>query len=151
MTSEVGPPPGREPRDAVAAIDERQTQITARPPTGAAVLVESLVRHGVEVIFAYPGGASMPMHQALTRYRDRIRTILPRHEQGGVFAAQGVARGTGKPGVGMAPSGPGALNLVPGLADAKLDSIPLIAITGQVPTHVIGTDAFQETPMIEVS
>jgi acetolactate synthase-1/2/3 large subunit len=135
----------------VAAIDDRPTQTTAaRPTTGADVLVESLVRHGVEVIFAYPGGASMPMHQALTRYRDRIRTILPRHEQGGIFAAEGYARVTGKPGVVMATSGPGALNLVTGLADAKLDSIPLIAITGQVPTHVIGTDAFQETPMIEV-
>ncbi|MBV8488815.1 MAG: biosynthetic-type acetolactate synthase large subunit, partial [Planctomycetaceae bacterium] len=121
-----------------------------RPTTGADILVESLVKHGVEVIFAYPGGASMPMHQALTRHRHRIRTILPRHEQGGIFAAEGYARVTGKPGVVMATSGPGALNLVTGLADAKLDSIPLIAITGQVPTHVIGTDAFQETPMIEV-
>ena len=134
----------------MATIDDRQTQITARPTTGADVLVESLIRHGVEVIFAYPGGASMPMHQALTRFRDRIRTILPRHEQGGIFAAEGYARVTGKPGVVMATSGPGALNLVTGLADAKLDSIPLVAITGQVPSHVIGTDAFQETPMTEV-
>nr|WP_165227299.1 biosynthetic-type acetolactate synthase large subunit [Aquisphaera insulae] len=136
----------------MSAIDDRQAaaQVKARPTTGADVLVESLVRHGVEVIFAYPGGASIPLHQALTRYRDRIRTILPRHEQGGIFAAEGYARVTGKPGVVMATSGPGALNLVTGLADAKLDSIPLVAITGQVPTHVIGTDAFQETPMIEV-
>src|SRR5271165_6915577 len=141
----------RKTRSTVAAIDDRQAQITARPTTGADVLVESLVRHGVEVIFAYPGGASMPMHQALTRFRDRIRTILPRHEQGGIFAAEGYARVTGKPGVVMATSGPGALNLVTGLADAKLDSIPLVAITGQVPSHVIGTDAFQETPMTEVS
>ena len=144
-------PPGAEIEDTVATIDDRPTQtIAARPTTGADILVESLVRHGVEVIFAYPGGASMPMHQALTRHRHRIRTILPRHEQGGIFAAEGYARVTGKPGVVMATSGPGALNLVTGLADAKLDSIPLIAITGQVPTHVIGTDAFQETPMIEV-
>ena len=140
----------KKTRTIVSTIDDRQTQTTAKPITGADVLVESLVRHGVEVIFAYPGGASMPMHQALTRYRDRIRTILPRHEQGGIFAAEGYARVTGKPGVVMATSGPGALNLVTGLADAKLDSIPLIAITGQVPTHVIGTDAFQETPMVEV-
>ncbi|HWE39273.1 MAG TPA: biosynthetic-type acetolactate synthase large subunit [Isosphaeraceae bacterium] len=118
--------------------------------TGADVLVESLVRHGVEVVFAYPGGASMPMHQALTRYRDQVRTILPRHEQGGIFAAEGYARASGKPGVVMATSGPGALNLVTGLADAKMDSLPIVAITGQVPTHVIGTDAFQETPMVEV-
>ena len=134
----------------MATIDQSSTQIKARPFTGADVLVESLVRHGVEVVFAYPGGASMPMHQALTRYRDKIRTILPRHEQGGIFAAEGYARVTGRPGVVMATSGPGALNLVTGLADAKMDSLPLVAITGQVPTHVIGTDAFQETPTVEV-
>src|SRR5689334_5114120 len=92
----------------------------------------------------------MPLHQALTRRRDRIRTILPRHEQGGIFAAEGYARASGKPGVVMATSGPGALNLVTGLADAKMDSLPIVAITGQVPRHVIGTDAFQETPMVEV-
>ncbi|MEX0586242.1 MAG: thiamine pyrophosphate-binding protein, partial [Pirellulales bacterium] len=118
--------------------------------TGADVLVQSLVNHGVEVIFAYPGGASMPLHQSLTKFRDRIRTVLPRHEQGGAFAAQGYARSTGKPGVCMATSGPGATNLVTAIADAKLDSVPLIAITGQVGTHVIGSDAFQETPIVEV-
>jgi acetolactate synthase-1/2/3 large subunit len=117
---------------------------------GAEILVQSLVNHGVEVIFAYPGGASMPLHQALTKFRDQIRTILPRHEQGGGFAAQGYARTTGKPGVCMATSGPGATNLVTAIADAKMDSIPLIAITGQVPTPVIGSDAFQETPIVEV-
>ena len=137
---------------AVATTKDRATATAiARPPiTGASVLVESLVRHGVDVVFAYPGGASMPMHQALTYCRDQIRTILPRHEQGGIFAAEGYARVTGKPGVVLATSGPGALNLVTGLADAKLDSLPIIAITGQVPTKVIGTDAFQETPMVEV-
>jgi len=104
----------------------------------------------VDTIFAYPGGASMPLHQALTRFRDKIRVVLPRHEQGGGFAAQGYARSTGKVGVCMATSGPGATNLVTTIADAKLDSIPLIAITGQVGTAVIGTDAFQETPIVEV-
>ena len=118
--------------------------------TGADILVQSLVNQGVDTIFAYPGGASMPLHQALTRYKHKIRTILPRHEQGGTFAAQGYARTTGKPGVCMATSGPGATNLVTGIADAKLDSVPLIAITGQVPTGVIGSDAFQETPIVEV-
>jgi len=118
--------------------------------SGADVVVESLIRHGVEVIFAYPGGASMPLHQALTRAADRLRTILPRHEQGGGFAAQGYARTTGRPGVCMATSGPGALNLVTAIADAKMDSVPLIALTGQVGTSVIGTDAFQETPIVEV-
>ncbi|MFM7245204.1 MAG: thiamine pyrophosphate-binding protein, partial [Planctomycetaceae bacterium] len=118
--------------------------------SGADVVVESLVRHGCDVIFAYPGGASMPLHQSLTRYKDQIRTILPRHEQGGAFAAQGYSRTTGKPGVCMGTSGPGALNLVTAIADAKLDSIPLVVLTGQVGTSVIGTDAFQETPMVEV-
>ncbi len=118
--------------------------------TGADVLVKSLVDHGVELLFAYPGGCSMPMHQALTRYGNSIRTILPRHEQGGAFAAQGYARSTGKLGVVMATSGPGATNLVTAIADAKLDSIPMLCITGQVPTGVIGTDAFQETPMVEI-
>ncbi len=118
--------------------------------SGADAVIESLVRNGVEVVFAYPGGASMPLHQSLTRFGDQLRTILPRHEQGGGFAAQGYARTTGKPGVCMATSGPGALNLVTAIADAKLDSIPLVAITGQVGTSVIGTDAFQETPIVEV-
>ena len=134
----------------MATTEQTEIGTKTRPFTGADVLVGSLVRHGVEVIFAYPGGASMPMHQALTRFKDSIRTILPRHEQGGIFAAEGYARVTGKPGVVMATSGPGALNLVTGLADAKMDSLPIVAITGQVPTHVIGTDAFQETPMVEV-
>src|SRR5580700_11631291 len=118
--------------------------------SGADILVQSLVNHGVEVIFAYPGGASMPLHQALTKFKDKLRTILPRHEQGGGFAAQGYARATGRPGVCMATSGPGATNLVTCIADAKLDSIPLIALTGQVGTRVIGSDAFQETPIVEV-
>ncbi len=129
-----------------SAETKRGTQVM----TGADILVKSLVDHNVEVIFAYPGGCSMPMHQSLTKYGNKIRTILPRHEQGGGFAAQGIARSTGRVGVVMATSGPGATNLVTAIADAKLDSIPLIAITGQVPTGVIGTDAFQETPIVEV-
>lgn len=134
----------------MATTTQERSETQSLPTTGADLVVESLVRHGVDVIFAYPGGASMPMHQALTRWKDKIRTILPRHEQGGIFAAEGYARVTGKPGCVMATSGPGALNLVTGLADAKMDSLPLIAITGQVPTGVIGTDAFQETPTVEV-
>ncbi len=123
--------------------------MTAKPMIGADILVESLVRHGVEVVFAYPGGASMPIHQALTRYRQKIRTVLPRHEQGGGFMAHGYARSIGRVGVCMATSGPGATNFVTCLADAKMDSVPVIAITGQVSTPVIGTDAFQETPIVE--
>jgi acetolactate synthase-1/2/3 large subunit len=118
--------------------------------SGADILVEALEREGVDTIFAYPGGASMAMHQALTRSK-KIRTFLPRHEQGGVFSAEGYARATGKAGVCMATSGPGATNLVTGIADAYLDSIPMVAITGQVPTHMIGKGAFQETDVFSVT
>ena len=111
---------------------------------GAEILVACLEREGVDTIFAYPGGASMPIHQALTK-STKIRTILPRHEQGGVFAAEGYARATGRAGVCMATSGPGATNLVSGIADAYMDSVPLVAITGQVPQWMIGRGAFQET------
>lgn len=111
---------------------------------GAEILVESLEREGVEYVFAYPGGCSMPIHQALTKSK-KIRTILPRHEQGGGFAAEGYARVTGKAGVCMATSGPGATNLVTCIADAYMDSVPLVAITGQVPQEMIGRGAFQET------
>ena len=111
---------------------------------GSDILVAALEREGVDTIFAYPGGASMELHQSLTRSK-KIRTILPRHEQGGAFAADGYARATGRAGVCMATSGPGATNLVTGLADAYLDSIPVVAITGQVPQHMIGKGAFQET------
>src|SRR5262249_25071127 len=121
-----------------------------QPQPGAAILVQCLLNHGVEVVFAYPGGASMPIHQALTRVSPRLRTILPRHEQGGGFAAEGYARSTGRVGVCLATSRPGATHPATGLADAKMASAPLLAITGQVGTPVIGTDAFQETPIIEV-
>jgi acetolactate synthase-1/2/3 large subunit len=122
----------------------------ATPQCGADILVQCLVNHGVDVVFAYPGGASMPIHQALTRFGEKIRTILPRHEQGGGFAAEGYARSTGRVGVCVATSGPGATNFTTCLADAKMDSVPLVAITGQVGTPVIGSDAFQETPIVEV-
>ena len=112
--------------------------------SGSDILVAALEREMVDTIFAYPGGASMELHQALTR-SNKIRVILPRHEQGGSFAAEGYARASGKPGVCMATSGPGATNLVTGIADAFMDSIPLIAITGQVPQAMIGKGAFQET------
>jgi len=115
-----------------------------RVMNGAEILVECLEREGVEVIFAYPGGASMPIHQALTKSK-KMRVVLPRHEQGGVFAAEGYARATGRAGVCMATSGPGATNLVTGIADALMDSTPIVAITGQVPQDMIGRGAFQET------
>lgn len=113
---------------------------------GSEILVACLEREGVDTIFAYPGGSTMWIHQALTKSK-HIRTILPRHEQGGVFMADGYARSTGKVGVCMATSGPGATNLVTGIADAYMDSVPLVAITGQVTQDVIGKNAFQETDM----
>jgi acetolactate synthase-1/2/3 large subunit len=116
---------------------------------GRDILVQALEREGVEVIFAYPGGASMEIHQSLTK--SKIRTILPRHEQGGSFAAEGYARATGKAGVCMGTSGPGATNLVTAIADAYMDSCPLIAITGQVNQNMIGRGAFQETDIIGVT
>jgi acetolactate synthase-1/2/3 large subunit len=115
-----------------------------REMKGADCVVECLIREGVDVIFAYPGGASQELHQALAR-TDKIRVILPRHEQGGSFAAEGFARATGKVGVCMATSGPGATNLVSAIADAYMDSIPMVAITGQVFSKYIGKMAFQET------
>jgi acetolactate synthase-1/2/3 large subunit len=126
-----------------------KSKSTKRPelgPTmsGSEILVACLEREGVDTIFAYPGGASMEIHQALTRSK-KIRTVLPRHEQGGAFAAEGYARATGRAGVCMATSGPGATNLVTGIADAYMDSVPLVAITGQVPQAMIGKGAFQET------
>lgn len=132
---------------STAVESEKQTNTIS----GAEILIEALIQQGATTVFAYPGGCSMPLHQALRKNRDRIRGILPRHEQGGGFAAQGISRTSDEVGVCFATSGPGATNLVTALADAKLDSIPMVAVTGQVPQTVIGTDAFQETPMIEVS
>jgi len=141
---------GPEPQEFAPVAKPAQKKAPREPISGADIAIQVLVDHGVETVFAYPGGASIPLHQALTRFRDKVRVVLPRHEQGGGFAAQGYARTTGKVGVCMATSGPGATNLVTSIADAKLDSIPLIAITGQVGTPVIGSDAFQETPIVEV-
>ncbi|CAI5973463.1 unnamed protein product [Closterium sp. NIES-64] len=132
------------PKDFVSRYGDNE------PRKGCDILVEALEREGVRTLFAYPGGASLEIHQALTR-SPNIRTILCRHEQGEVFAAEGYAKVSGRVGVCIATSGPGATNLVTGLADAMLDSVPLVAITGQVPRPFIGTDAFQETPIVEVT
>lgn len=134
----------------MSTITTQPVTSAQRTLTGADVFVECLIRQGTDVIFAYPGGCSMPLHQSLTFRSADIRTILPRHEQGGAFAAQGVSRTTDRVGVCMGTSGPGATNLVTAIADAKMDSIPMIAISAQVPTHLIGSDAFQETPMVEI-
>ena len=147
---------GTKPAFAAKAASARQgksasTRRAEVGPTmpGCDILVTALEREGVEVIFAYPGGASMEIHQSLTR--SKIRTILPRHEQGGSFAAEGYARATGKAGVCMSTSGPGATNLVTAIADAYMDSCPLIAITGQVNQNMIGRNAFQETDIMGVT
>ncbi|MBY0524033.1 MAG: hypothetical protein K2R98_11575 [Gemmataceae bacterium] len=124
--------------------------LNSTPPNGADVLLECLIRHGVDTVFAYPGGATLPIHQALTRVQSRLRTILPRHEQGGGFAASGYARSSGKVGVCFATSGPGATNLVTCIADAQRDAVPMVAITGQVNRPSLGTDAFQEIPIVSV-
>nr|WP_192894756.1 acetolactate synthase large subunit [Neobacillus notoginsengisoli] len=121
------------------------------PKTGADVLIESLVNEGVETIFGYPGGAVLPIYDAIYRARDQIKHLLFRHEQGSIHAAEGYARVTGKPGVVIATSGPGATNLITGIADAMMDSLPLIIFTGQVATGVIGTDAFQEADIIGIT
>ncbi len=119
--------------------------------TGSEALMLSLVNENVDVIFGYPGGAIMPVYDALMDYSDKIRHILTRHEQGAIHAAQGYARVTGKVGVCMATSGPGATNLITGIADAMIDSTPIVCITGQVASSLLGSDAFQETDVVGIS
>ncbi|OWK71861.1 biosynthetic-type acetolactate synthase large subunit [Pedobacter sp. AJM] len=119
--------------------------------TGSQVLLNGLIEEGVTTIFGYPGGAIMPIYDALYDYADKLEHILVRHEQGGIHAAQGFARASGEVGVVFATSGPGATNLVTGLADAQIDSTPLVCITGQVFAHLLGTDAFQETDVINIT
>src|SRR3989338_11625109 len=117
--------------------------MAAQEMSGAEIVVKALVDQGVDTIFGYPGGAVLPIYDALFQ-QNKIRHILVRHEQGAVHAAEGYARSTGKPGVVLVTSGPGATNAVTGLTDALMDSIPIVCLTGQVPTHLIGNDAFQE-------
>lgn len=119
--------------------------------SGSAALLEALLVEGVDTIFGYPGGAIMPIYDALYDYKEKLNHILVRHEQGGIHAGQGYARTSGKVGVVFATSGPGATNLVTGLADAQIDSTPLVCITGQVFAHLLGTDAFQETDVINIT
>ena len=132
-----------------------QNQEISTTPTrmvgGAEGVILSLLAEEVETVFGYPGGAIMPVYDALFDYRDRIKHVLARHEQGAIHAAQGYARVTRRAGVCLATSGPGATNLITGLADAQMDSTPLVCITGQVASHLLGSDAFQETDIIGVS
>src|SRR5437868_2050241 len=112
--------------------------------TGAEIIWECLLREGVEIVYGYPGGTILPTYDALSKYEDRIHHVLVRHEQGATHMADGYARATGKVGVAMATSGPGATNMVTGIATAMMDSSPIVCITGQVSSKVIGSDAFQE-------
>jgi len=121
------------------------------PISGAEAVVRSLVAEGADLIYGYPGGAIMPVYDELYKFQDHINHVLVRHEQGAAHAAQGFARVSGQVGVCMATSGPGATNLVTGIADAMIDSTPLVCITGQVPSHLLGSDAFQETDIIGIS
>src|SRR3989441_9248679 len=122
----------------------------AEQMTGAQMVIQALADQGVEHVFGYPGGAVLPIYDELFK-QDRVRHILVRHEQGAVHAAEGYARSTGKVGAVLVTSGPGATNSVTGLTDALMDSIPLVVITGQVPTHLIGNDAFQECDTVGIT
>jgi acetolactate synthase-1/2/3 large subunit len=124
---------------------------TTTPLSGSQAVLEAMIAEGVDTIFGYPGGAIMPIYDALYDYNDKLKHILVRHEQGGIHAGQGYARTSGRVGVVFATSGPGATNLVTGLADAMIDSTPLVCITGQVFAHLLGTDAFQETDVINIT
>ena len=133
----------------VEAKPENKTNTT--PKTGADLLIELLINEGVDTLFGYPGGAVLPIYDAIYKARGKINHVLFRHEQGSIHAAEGYARITGKPGVVIATSGPGATNLVTGITDAMMDSLPLVIFTGQVGQNVIGTDAFQEADIVGIT
>lgn len=136
-------------KDAPQPMPEEKAN--TRKISGSQAVLEAFIAEGADTIFGYPGGAIMPIYDALYDYNDRLKHILVRHEQGGIHAAQGYARTSGKTGVVFATSGPGATNLVTGLADAMIDSNPLVCVTGQVFAHLLGTDAFQETDVINIT
>ncbi|MBP1838278.1 biosynthetic-type acetolactate synthase large subunit [Formosa algae] len=129
---------------------ETATENTVRI-SGSEAIIKCLIAEGVETLYGYPGGAIMPVYDELYKYRDQIHHVLTRHEQGAAHAAQGYARISGKVGVAMATSGPGATNLITGIADAQIDSTPLVCVTGQVASHLLGSDAFQETDIVGIS
>jgi len=119
--------------------------------SGADALVQCLLEENATLIYGYPGGAIMPVYDSLFNNRNQINHVLTRHEQGAIHAAQGYSRATGKVGVVMATSGPGATNLITGIADAQIDSTPIVCITGQVAQHLLGSEAFQETDIMAIS
>lgn len=137
------------PHPAIATEDRQEKGTEQRELTGSEILLRCLIREGVDTIFGYPGGAVLPIYDSL--YHEEIRHVLARHEQGAIHMAEGYARVTGKPGVVIATSGPGATNLVTGIANAQMDSIPLVCITGNVPQNLIGTDAFQEADITGIT
>jgi acetolactate synthase I/II/III large subunit len=128
-----------------------ETTVMVEELSGSEILLKGLIEEGVDTIFGYPGGAIMPIYDALYDYTDHLKHILVRHEQGATHAAQGYARSSGRVGVVFATSGPGATNLITGIADAQIDSTPMVCITGQVFAHLLGTDAFQETDVINIT
>ena len=136
--------------DALKKVQQPQVS-TQKTMSGAQAVVQSLIKEGVDLIFGYPGGAIMPVYDALYDVEDELKHILVRHEQGATHAAQGYARASGKVGVCIATSGPGATNLITGIADAQIDSTPMVCITGQVASGLLGSDAFQETDVIGIS
>ncbi len=138
----------KEPKEKVTTVKKVTEPISI---SGSQAVLEAFIAEGVDTIFGYPGGAIMPIYDALYDYHDKLKHILVRHEQGGIHAGQGYARASGKTGVVFATSGPGATNLVTGLADAMIDSTPLVCITGQVYAHLLGTDAFQEVDVINIT
>ena len=129
---------------------EKSTKTTERI-SGSEAIVRCLIEEGVDIIYGYPGGAIMPVYDELYKYQDKIHHVLTRHEQGATHSAQGYARISGRVGVAIATSGPGATNLITGIADAQIDSTPMVCITGQVPSHLLGSDAFQETDIVGIS
>ncbi len=161
VTATAVPGPARTPGTAGSQTKAPAAE-TVKPPVpsprvegvemrGARILIEALLAEGVETIFGYPGGAILHVYDELARVRDRLKHVLVRHEQGAVHAAEGYARSTGKVGVVMVTSGPGATNCVTGLTNALMDSTPIVCITGQVPTHLIGNDAFQEADVVGIT
>ncbi len=130
---------------------KKANKVATEKMTGAEAVIRCLLAEGVDLVYGYPGGAIMPVYDELYKYQDQLHHVLTRHEQGATHAAQGYARASGKVGVAIATSGPGATNFVTGIADAQIDSTPMVCITGQVGSHLLGSDAFQETDIIGIS
>ena len=130
---------------------EKKLTKTTERISGSEAIVRCLIEEGVDILYGYPGGAIMPVYDELYKYQDKIHHVLTRHEQGATHSAQGYARISGKVGVAIATSGPGATNLITGIADAQIDSTPMVCITGQVASHLLGSDAFQETDIVGIS